>query len=85
MHNTEDNALDTEGGKKRDEDDEIFVVTFANAGSEPWTMMIQSFDAAMAYSTVYSSWWSVNITGVAVLDFGKLSIYNVKILIPLLF
>lgn len=46
-----------------DEADEVLVVSFANTGSEPGTVMVQPLDAAIADAAVNGSWRPVDITG----------------------
>lgn len=43
----------------------MFVVSFAYAGSNPWAMMVESFDTHIAIVTVSCSGRSENVAGVA--------------------
>lgn len=77
MNQREDNDLNDENSQERNEDDEVLVVPLADACSQPRTVMIQSFYAAVAYSTMYGSWRSVDLTCLAVLDLGKTTVDDV--------
>ena len=54
-----------------DEADEVLVVSFANTGSEPGTVMVEPLDAAVADAAVDCSWRPVDIAGWTVLYFGQ--------------
>ena len=76
-----DYAFDDQHRKQCYEDDEVFVVSFANTCSEPRAMMVKSLNAAVADSTMHSSWRPIDITGATVLNFGQSCIYYIQILL----
>ena len=70
MDEGEDERLHDQNGARPDEHDEVLVVSLADASTKPWTVMVESLNAAIADSTVDSSRWSVDLTGRAVFDLG---------------
>jgi hypothetical protein len=56
------NRQDDQNGSRLYEANEVLVVAFAYASSEPWAMMVKSFDTAIANAAVDGSWRPVYIT-----------------------
>ena len=69
-----------EGGPK--ERDEVLVVSLADAGAEPWAVVVQALNAAAASAAVDGAGRPVDVTGCAVLHLGEASVHDVEVLIP---
>ena len=58
-------------GSAPDEDDKVFVVSLAYTSAQPWAVVVQAFNTAIANATVYGSGRPVNVTSLAVFDLRK--------------
>lgn len=85
MDAAQQDRLNNQDCNQAHEDNEILIVSFSNACSKPWTVVIKTFNAAITDSAVHSSWGSVDVARRAILDLGQSGIDDVQVLTPLLF
>jgi hypothetical protein len=60
--------VETKEGGERDEGEKVAVVASSNTIVQPDTMMVLSFNAVVAYSAMMTSWWTPDVTSLAVLS-----------------
>lgn len=76
MESCKHDALDNHDCYKPDEAEEVLVISLSDAGAQPGAVMVQPLDAAVADATMNRSWWSVQVTSVAILNFGQSPVYD---------
>ena len=77
MNAAQDNSLNNKNTNKTNKNNEILIVALANTSSKPWTVVVQTLNAAIADSAVHSSRRSVDVASWAVLYFGQSGIHHV--------
>lgn len=82
MKRSQENPQYDKGSQERNKDYEILVVPLANTGSKPWTVMIKTFNATIADSTVNCPWWPIDIAGSTVFDLCEPGIDDSQVLLP---
>ena len=65
--------MDQSGSHKKKE---VLVVSFANTGTHPWTMVVMHFDAGLTVTTVEWSWWSIDMTSSTFAHSDLFAIYH---------